>query len=148
MSDRVIVNKCIEDQLSAEKGSKLNTFKCAIHPLDTIAKNTDGVLVNFEEEQHVDIKQFFKRRGESFTQALIKGVGKLFYSESVGCNKDLTEFLFQQSGVPDCETADGVKRVYHRFVGNRFHIYFLVGGLSYHYSEHLLQFFLRIHTQA
>ena len=41
-----------------------------------------------------------------------------------------------------------MKRVYHRFVGNRFHIYFLDAGLCYYYADHILEFFSRVHQPS
>ena len=34
ISHRCVVNKCVEDALSAKKEQNLNTFKCDVYPLD------------------------------------------------------------------------------------------------------------------
>ena len=129
MSDRCVVNKCVEDSLSAKKEQNLNTFKCSVHPLDSMAKGSDKTVTKFENDNQLDIKQLFRKSGESYTQALIKCVGKLFYNDKVGCSKDITAHLKEVVEIPDSEVSESMKRVYHRFVGNRFHIYFLDAGL-------------------
>ena len=39
MTDRCVTNTAVDDQLEALKGSTLNRFRCAMHPLDAIAKS-------------------------------------------------------------------------------------------------------------
>ena len=44
MIDRCVTNTAVDDQLEALKGSKLNRFRCAMHPLDAIAKACEKVV--------------------------------------------------------------------------------------------------------
>ena len=44
MTDRCVTNTAVDDQLEALKGSTLNRFRCAMHPLDAIAKACEKVV--------------------------------------------------------------------------------------------------------
>ena len=56
MTDRsCVTNTAVDDQLEALKGSKLNRFRCAMHPLDAIEKvvkvHEDSVSVNAKKRK-------------------------------------------------------------------------------------------------
>ena len=56
MSDRVVTNNCIENLLAADKGGELINLKCAIHPLDTFAKDCKTMYTKFQHNltAHID----------------------------------------------------------------------------------------------
>lgn len=150
MSDRVVTNACVDRLLESDVlGNKVNSFRCAIHPLDTIGKESEKCIRQVEKEMTpIPLNvMLFKCRGESDTQALIKNTGKLFYNDATGCCKDLTAYIKEKLVLPEVESKDYIQsKLYHRFVGNRFHIYFLDAGLVDYYSECLLEFFEKVHV--
>ena len=146
MSDRCATNKALEDLLEAEKGGKLNRFKCGLHPLDTVARDCDRGARTFE----ADIKLVEKRpkgnypfthRSESHTQALIKTAGKLFHDTAYSCHHEIAAFFNT-----DSNTENKVNVIYHRYVGNRFHVMFLKSGTLYYLTPQLVEFFLQMCT--
>ena len=44
MTDRCVTNTAVDDQLDELKGSRLNRFRCAMHPLDAIEKACEKVV--------------------------------------------------------------------------------------------------------
>lgn len=144
MSDRCRTNDAIDDLLELEKGSSFNRFKCAMHPLDSFAKDCEKMIKHFEAKMAIDSKKTssrypFVHRGESNTQALVRTVAKLFHDTKYNCDRELVKYLKMKGAVPDKSTSNSV--VYYRFVGNRFHVYFLSSGLLYTYREHIKDFF-------
>ncbi|KAG1675727.1 hypothetical protein GQR58_014553 [Nymphon striatum] len=148
MSDRVVTNACVDRLLESDVlGIKVNSFKCAVHPLDTIGKESEKCVLQAEKEMEAlpNNVLLFKRSGESDTQALIKNTGKLFYNDATGCCKDLTAFIKEKLELPESE-GNIRSKLFHRFVGNRFHIYFLDAGLVDYYTQCLLEFFEKVHV--
>lgn len=150
MTDRVVTNACVDRLLETDVlGNKVNSFRCAIHPLDTIAKDSEKRIIEAEKDM-VPLPPnviLFKRRGESDTQALIKNTGKLFYNDATGCCNDLTAYIKENLALPEGESRDLIQsKLYHRFVGNRFHIYFLDAGLVDYYTGCFLEFFEKVHV--
>ena len=99
-----------------------------MHPLDTMAKECEKVVKVFEDHINLNDKKTngpypYPFRGESNTQATIRCTAKLFYDPKFNCSDFLVRHLKTKGSVP----AEYQNRsiVYHRFVGNRFHIYFL-----------------------
>ena len=115
-----------------------------MHPLDSIAKACEKVIKLNEDSISINDKKTkgnypFQHRGESNTQALVRTTAKLFHDNKYSCVHELTVHLKSLGAVPQ---EDGKKSVlYHRFVGNRFHIYFLSSGCLYHYRNALIAFF-------
>ena len=144
MTDRCVTNTAVDDQLEALKGSKLNRFRCAMHPLDAIAKACEKVVKVHEDSVSINDKKTkgnypFQHRGESNTQALVRTTAKLFHDNKYSCVHELTVHLKTFGAVPQEDEKKSV--LYHRFVGNRFHIYFLSSGCLYHYRNALISFF-------
>ena len=110
-----------------------------MHPLDSIAKACEKVIKLNEDSVSINDKKTkgnypFQHRAESNTQALVRTTAKLFHDNKYSC-----VHLKSLGAVPQ---EDGKKSVlYHRFVGNRFHIYFLSSGCLYHYCNALIAFF-------
>ena len=124
--DRVITNTAVDRGLDKEKGGKLNSFRCAMHPLDSIHKNCDKFVTAHEHTLNIDKtrKLPYQKGGENMTQATLRSIGKLFHDSDSGLPKDLSHFL----------KSKGIKRghnsaLYPRLVGNRFNIYFVNKGL-------------------
>ena len=148
MSDRCATNKLVEDLIEESKGESVNRFKCAMHPLDALAKACDKTLKS--EEDHLLGKsaqtgaQPFLHGNESHTQALVRATSKLFHNTKYNCRAELSANLRTRNCIPP---EDALKSVlFHRFVGNRFHVYFLNCALLYHYSAPMTDFFTDIHT--
>ena len=151
MSDRVVTNKCIENLLAADKGGELINLKCAIHPLDTFAKDCEKKVFMFEKERNFQDPgmKLYKRASESYTQALERAVDKLFHNDQYNTyGKDLSRHLRDKLVLPDNEVSDGgnSKVLYHRWVGSRFHVYFLDAGLIYFYRNTMKDFFQSVKT--
>ena len=74
----------------------------------------------------------------------------VFNDTQYACGLELTLHVRSYSGVAEDELEDaGLHHVvYHRFVGNRFHIYLLCGGLLYHYREVLKDYFTTVQHPA
>ena len=110
-----------------------------MHPLDSIAKACEKVIKLNDDSVSINDKKPkgnypFQYRGESNTQALVRTTAKLFHDNKYSC-----VHLKSLGAVPQ---EDGKKSVlYRRFVGNRFHIYFLSSGCLYHYRNALIAFF-------
>ena len=137
MTDRVIVNKAIDRGLEEIKGGKLNSFRCSVHPLDTIHKQSDKFVkaheltLTFEK----DGKYPFQKGGESKTQATLRCVDKLFHDSAAGLPKELPHYL-KSKGVKGGENSS----LYPRWVGNRFNIFFVNAGLLYQYNGLIQEF--------
>ena len=145
MSDRCITNTAIHRKLEDITQSKMNQFKCGMHPLDTMAKDCEKIIKQFESNRNINkihsMKMPYMYRGESMTQALIRVVSKLFHSTQYSCSGQLKSYLTQE-GVSTKFEKQSIQ--YHHFVGNRFHIYFLNAGLLFHYFEALKEFFTSV----
>ena len=130
MTDRVVTNKKTTSILREKKGDQvLNDFYCALHPLDTMAKSANSEISKFEKERGQEQGFVFKHRGESGAQALVQGVGKLFYNDGVGI-PNLRNDLADRQVPTDC--------IPERFVGNRFNILFHNASCIYSLREPLL----------
>ena len=142
MTDRSITNSSIDRKLEELKGSDINKFRCAMHPLDSMAKGCEKVVKQYEISQkefdQSNKKMPYLHRGESFTQGLIRIVSKIFHNTQYSCNREHVKYL-KDLEVTSCYEKKAV--LYHRFVGNRFHIYFLNAGLLYLYFDHIKIFF-------
>lgn len=152
MSDRCTTNKALEDLLEAEKGGPVNRFKCGIHPLDTIARDCDKHVREYETDISFTEKRPkgnypFIHRTESHTQALIRTAGKIFHDTAYSCSHEFACFLSNKPGATDHNlAADRV--VYHRYVGNRFHVMFLNSGILYHLIPDMVDFFNNVFNPA
>ena len=102
----------------------MNEFHCAMHPLDTIARESDKIIKH-KETGALTSKQFpFTHKQESVTQATVRTFVKLFHTTQY-LNEDIITYISQR--FKDFR--------YYRFVGNRFHVYFLNSGLLYSYRS-------------
>ena len=57
MTDRCKTNDAIDDLLALDTGVSVNRFKCAMHPLDTFAKDCDKVIKIYECKHEVNEKK-------------------------------------------------------------------------------------------
>ena len=140
--DRCVTNFAVNNNLEGLKGDNTNRFKCALHPLDAMAKECSRQIKSYENASNVEWNSSKKKypyahHGESNTEALIHTISKLFYDVQFNCNSELLAHL----KVADVVLKPSASVVYYRFVGNRFHILFLNAGLLYHYRNTLVQFF-------
>ena len=144
MTDRCVTNTAVDDQLQNLKGTKTNRFRCAMHPLDSMAKDCEKVIKSYEESVSINDQKSkgnypFQHRGESNTQALVRTSAKLYHDAKFNCSHALSCYLKSVNAVPEADKKKSV--LFHRFVGNRFHVYFLSSGCLYHYREALVTFF-------
>ena len=144
MTDRCKTNDAVDRKLEDHFGHELNSFRCAMHPLDGMAKECEKVIKSFEEEMKISEnkkteKYPYQHRAESNSQATVRCASKLFYDPQFNCEENLVAHLKSKGQVPG-ETSNS-NIVFHRFVGNRFHIYFLDSGLLYHYTKSINEFF-------
>ena len=142
MTDRCATNSAVDDQLEILKGTKINRFRCAMHPLDTMAKSCEKVVKTYEESVSINNQKKkaqypFQHRGESNTQALVRTSAKLFHDNKYSCAHELNVHLKSLQAHGDEKKSI----LFPRFVGNRFHIYFLSSGYLYHYRTSLISFF-------
>ena len=140
MSDRCTTNNVIDEKLEEAIGRPLNRFKCAMHPLDSIAKAVDKSVKLFEDRRLTSLKKRgslpFIHRGESQNQALIRTTSKIFHSTKYSCREEMTQHL-RSCGL----VAANASPNYHRFVGNRFHVMFLDSATLFAYSTSIVDFF-------
>lgn len=136
MTDRCITNAAIHRELETLKGNTLNQFKCAMHPLDTMAKQCNAIVRETETNTLKDIKGVFpfKHRAESMTQATVRTTTKLFHSTQY-FSETLHSYLASKFGPGG---------LYYRYVGNRFHIFFLSSGMLYCYKDAMNEYFTTI----
>nr|XP_054771218.1 uncharacterized protein LOC129279140 [Lytechinus pictus] len=115
MTDRAIVNNCIDRKLEEINETRLNSFRCGMHPLDTIGKACDKVLVIQEKDFSEHFNRLYKKKGESVVSCFIRKCCDLFHNQQTGCCTELTAFL-KSAGCPI--------HTIPRWVGNRFNILF------------------------
>jgi hypothetical protein len=73
---------------------------------------------------------------------MVKTVSKLFTNDKNSTyGKDLKRYISDTLTAPNDELGQQKSMLYHRFVGNRFHIYFLDAGLVFHYTTTMITFF-------
>ena len=90
MSDGCIVNSAIENILEDKIGHQLNRIKCVVHPLDTMARDSDKAIQEMEGECAIDKpKDLFINRKESIMQGVIRGIGKLWFNNKFGLAQEL-----------------------------------------------------------
>lgn len=118
MTDRCATNTVTDRLLSEAKGTSLLSLKCAMHPLDSMAKEDEKVVKTYERDGKMgeDRKPGsypYQHRGESLTQATVRTAAKLFHDTAFNCDEELVSHLKEQGAVPHEKL---------NCVGNRFHI--------------------------
>ena len=151
MTDRCKTNDAVDRIMGQKLGKELTSFRCAMHPVDGMAKECEKVIKSFEVTNNIkDLKKSdkypFTLRTESDTKGLLRCADKLFHDPLYNCADLLREHL-KVTGIPTAETQNR-SVVYNRYIGNRFHLYFLNSGLLYHYNTSLQDFFVRSHIPA
>lgn len=132
LTDRCVTNSLIHKLLEKLKGGKMNEFKCAMHPLDSMAKHCDKAVREHENEADQPSGTLpFHHRGESLTQATVRVFAKLFHNTKY-YQEDLHTYLAQ---------TYGTGTLYYRFVGNRFHVFFLSSGMLFSYVKSINEYF-------
>ena len=117
-----------------------------MHPVDGMVKECEKVIKSFEVANNIhDLKKSDKYpstlRTESNTKELLRCADKLFHDPLYNCADLLREYL-KVTGILTAETQNR-SVVYNRYIGNRFHLYFVNSGLLYHYHTWLQDFFVR-----
>ncbi len=140
MTDRHIVNQAVDRSLENSKGSKINQFRCFMHPLDTFQKQCNQVL---KEEENKDIKEKysqvpFTHRNESMTQALIRTIDKLFHNQEINIGRDLHNYI--RSTIP----GFAKKTLFRRWVGNKFNILFDDAKSAFFFAPTILHFLTKV----
>ena len=141
MTDCCTTSSAVDRKLEDQLGHDLYSFRCAMHPLDSMAKECEKVVKAFDD--HINLNdEKTKFRGESNTQATTRCTAKLFYDPKFNCSEFLVRHLKPKGSVPAEYQNKSV--VYHCFVGNHFHIYFLNSGLLYHFRTSIQDFFATV----
>ena len=114
-----------------------------MHPLDSFAKEAEKIIKCHEKDCNLtqdrgNCTYPFQHRGESLTQATIRTASKHFHDTQYHC-EELVCHLKSQGAVP--QESQNRSVVYYRFIGNRFHIYFLNAGLLFAYAPTMQDFF-------
>ena len=130
MSDRVVVNHCVNKGLEQTFGHKLVEFNCNIHPLDSLDKAAKAVL----RESEVKGTLWGK---ECAAVNLIQGLCKMRYKQGTGDPKAFKAF-FKSRDLP----LKDIKR----YVGNRFHITFHLAGVFLRLKDELVVYLTRYST--
>lgn len=133
MTDRAAVNTSIDNKLSNITEKPINSFRCGMHPLDTLAKACDHALN--ELDQPNNYPRLYKRRGESSVACLLRKVCDLFHNESTGCAIPLSSYL---RSVNCCFTSTP------RYVGGRFNILFESAKCVMHMIPSILNYFRKV----
>ena len=60
MADRCVTNSAIDRKLQAPNGQNFNEFKCAMHPLDSMAAEGEKVIKDFEKMRETESKKTAK----------------------------------------------------------------------------------------
>ena len=139
MDDRCATNAAVHRQLETLKEAPISDFKCGMHPLDALKHDCNKVLQNYEKHDELCKKKTagqypYSHRGECETQALIRTASKIFHEGQYACGKDFIHHV-KSAGIAAGEKENGKSVLYYRFVGNRFHISFLLCGMLYHYRS-------------
>ena len=139
MSDRCKTNACIEKKLDEQMDHDIYHWKCSVHPLDTIAKDSNKTIKNSYEKDILRPVDLFVPQYESITLGIIKGVSKIWSFAKVGLQQEVNAHFL--------DVASEVERssFYERFVGNPFHIYFHDAGLTYAYRDQYLDYIQNVH---
>ena len=133
MTDRATVNTCIDKKLSEHTNENINSFRCGMHPLDTLAKSCDRALKENETPGHHP--RLFKRRGESSVSCLLRKAADLFHNAATGCAIELTSYL---------KSVDCPFTTLPRWVGNRFNILFDSAKCILSMTPYLLNYFRKV----
>ena len=135
MTDRCSTNSSVDQLLGEQMNKKLNSFRCAMHPLDSFAKKADAVLKSNEGEDWVRKgSQPHHRRGESSCQALLRAADKLFNNPASGDPNALRSYL----------TDKGLPSSLPRWVGNRFNILFKNASILLLIGDTIVYFFSKV----
>ena len=145
MSDRAVVNTCLENQLDQRLGKPLNKFKCQMHPLDSFAHATEKDVKTFENQKALDVgvredepaHMPFLQKGESEAKGLIRASSKIFHSTKYSLRVEMTRELRQAK-----VTENG--SVFPRYVGDIFYQYYLLGGKLSLYSPVIESYFRKV----
>ena len=115
MTDRASVNRKVDDKLGEELNKPLHSYRCAMHPLDSLAKACDKCLKGIEVTEEFQAHGLYRHRGESTVTCLVRKCCSLFNNDATGCRHELTSYLKSQK----CPVTS-----LPRWVGNRFNILF------------------------
>ena len=128
------INKILfaQMQVTTELENKLNSFKCAVHPLlqfqEVCEKERKKELSHFEKECSF---AFSKDCRESYTHTLLRFTSKLFFKDSSGDPLNTKTYL---------QTA-GIKNIpIENFRGNRFNTFFFNAAGTHYLAEHLVNY--------
>ena len=103
MTDRCKTNNAVDRIMGQKLGKGLTSFRCAMHPVDGMAKDSEKVIKSFEVTNNIkDLKKSdkypFTLRTESNTKGLLWCADKLY-----NCADLLREHL-KVTGIPTAET--------------------------------------------
>ena len=135
MTDRCKTNEAIDKSLENEIGHNINSFRCSMHPLDSIAKEANKALKSVEADMPKPKGACpYTKSGESKVQALIRVASKLFNNDSCGDRSPIISYLKEKN----------INRTLPRWVGNRFNILFYSAAILFFIGNTIVDFFCRV----
>ena len=117
LTDRVNVNHCARKLLEEKLDIELLELNCNVHPLDGIAGRARSDLKKVEAKYEVK----GKLRGEGCAVTLIHCISKMRYKQGTGDPKGFKQFLRDEK----------ISSRIVRYVGNRIHVLFHLGGIIF-----------------
>lgn len=119
IADRVVVNKCVAEQLKKSINPELVAYHCNVHPLDSIASKSRAAL------KDTGVKGSVYGQYCAASNLLIN-LSKLRYKQGKGDPVAFKAF-FKSRAIP--------LKLFLRYVGNRLHILFHLAGTYFHLQE-------------
>ena len=141
LSDRASVNHCTVQKLQDQFDIELIELNCNLHPLECVASTARDALLKHEREMKPGASEpsLFDRAGKrseclgasAGVVNLISAISKLRYKDGKGDPLGFKTFLAENN-------IDN--RLLVRYVGNRLHTLFHLGGSIFHLRDSLLAF--------
>lgn len=128
LSDRVNVNHCVRVKLEEDLDCVLLELKYNVHPLDGLASEARKCFKSLDKESNFHGSVLGQ---ETAAVNVIYGLSKMHYKYGTGDPKGLKHFM---------KTNDIKGSMMTRYVGNRMHVLFHLGGTFYFLREKLLSY--------
>ena len=128
LSDRVAVNHCVNEMLSADFEKPLTELNCNVHPLDALAHKAQSVTNSLEKSMGIQGKLFGK---DSACVNTLHAISKMRYKQSSGHPGSFKRY-FKMNNLS--------LALIPRYVGNRMHVLFLLAESVFYLHEHLLEY--------
>lgn len=130
-----MTNTAVDRELQEESGHTLNSFRCAMHPLDSFAREANTILKKEDEKRPVIKGSMpYQNRGECSAQSVLRAADKLFNNAASGDNVALKTYLADK----------GLPSSLPRWVGNRFNILFSNACILFCSGDGILEYFTKV----